>query len=110
MAALAVIAFAVGRTAAQPPAAPLNRAETRSLILAAARLYDLDPELLGAIAAVESGGNSQAVSPKGAQGLMQLMPATAERFSVGNPFDPVDNVLGAVRFINFIKRRQAERP
>jgi soluble lytic murein transglycosylase-like protein len=110
MAALTAIALEAAWAAAQPPVAPLNRAETRSLILAAARLYDLDPDLLGAIAAVESGGNSQAVSPKGAQGLMQLMPATAERFSVGNPFDPVDNVLGAVRFINFIKRRQAERP
>ncbi len=111
VAAMAIIALGAARSSAQErAAAPLNRTETRSLIMAAARLYDLDPDLLGAIATVESGGNAQAISPKGAQGLMQLMPATAERFSVENPFDPVDNVLGAVRFINFLKRWQAERP
>jgi SLT domain-containing protein len=95
---------------AQRRPATFNRAETQNLIIAAARLYDLDPDLLRAIATVESGGNPEAVSPKGAQGLMQLMPGTAERFSVENPFDPVDNVLGAVRFINFLKRWQAEQP
>jgi len=108
--AAAIIALCPLRAPAQEHPASLNRAETRSLIIAAARLYDLDPELLGAIATVESGGNPEAVSPKGAQGLMQLMPGTAERFSVENPFDPIDNVLGAVRFINFLKRWQAERP
>jgi Transglycosylase SLT domain len=105
-----MVALGATRAPAQERAASLNRAETRALITAAARLYDLDPELLGAIATVESGGNPDAVSPKGAQGLMQLMPATAARFSVENPFDPVDNVLGAVRLINFLKRWQAERP
>jgi soluble lytic murein transglycosylase-like protein len=108
--AAATVALCSTRAPAQEHPASLNRAETRALIIAAARLYDLDPELLGAIATVESGGNSEAVSPKGAQGLMQLMPATAERFAVENPFDPIDNVLGAVRFINFLKRWQAERP
>lgn len=111
---MALVAATVGlcstRASAQEHPASLNRAETRALIIAAARLYDLDPELLGAIATVESGGNSAAVSPKGAQGLMQLMPSTAERFAVEDPFDPIDNVLGAVRFINFLKRWQAERP
>jgi hypothetical protein len=106
----ATIALCATRAPAQEHPAPLNRAETRALIIAAARLYDLDPDLLAAIATVESGGNSAAVSPKGAQGLMQLMPSTAERFAVEDPFDPIDNVLGAVRFINFLKRWQAERP
>ncbi len=106
----AIVALCSTRAPAQERPAALNRAETRALITAAARLYDLDPALLGAIATVESGGNPKAVSPKGAQGLMQLMPATAERFDVENPFDPIDNVLGAVRLIDFLKRWQAERP
>ena len=71
---------------------------------AAAELYSIDPDLLAAIASVESGGNSDAVSPKGAQGLMQLMPATANRFRVLDPFDPVSNTLGAVRFISFLRQ------
>lgn len=108
--ATAIVALCSTHAAAQEHPASLNRTETRALIIAAARLYDLDPDLLRAIATVESGDNSEAVSPKGAQGLMQLMPATAERFAVENPFDPIDNVLGAVRFLNFLKRWQAERP
>ena len=66
-------------------------------------MYDLDPGLLAAIARVESGGNPLAVSPKGAEGLMQLTPATASRFGVVDPFDPVGNVLGAARFLAFLR-------
>ena len=81
-----------------------SRAENDRLFRAAAELYSIDPDLLAAIASVESGGNSDAVSPKGAQGLMQLMPATATRFGVIDPFDPVSNTLGAVRFISFLRQ------
>ncbi len=87
---------------AQQPAR--TRADNDRLIRAAAELYSIDPDLLAAIASVESGGNSDAVSPKGAQGLMQLMPATANRFRVLDPFDPVSNTLGAVRFISFLRQ------
>src|SRR5260370_6063366 len=87
---------------AQQPAS--SRAENDRLFRAAAELYSIDPDLLAAIASVESGGNSDAVPPKGAQGLMQLMPATANRFRVLDPFDPVSNTLGAVRFINFLRQ------
>ena len=66
-------------------------------------LYDLDPGLLRAIASVESGYNPEAISPKGARGLMQLMPATAKRFRVDNSFDPVENALGAARFLEHLK-------
>jgi hypothetical protein len=93
-----------------PPRQVLNQAESRALLVAAARLYGLDPSLLAAIATVESGGNPDAVSSKGAQGLMQLMPQTARRFDVENPFDPVDNVLGAVRFLDFLRRWQSTQP
>ncbi len=85
-------------------AAPkISRQDSTRLIRAVARMYDLDPGLLAAIARVESGGNSQAVSPKGAEGMMQLMPATAIRFGVLDPFDPVSNVLGAARFLAFLR-------
>lgn len=66
-------------------------------------LYNLDPDLLAAIATAESNGNPDAVSPKGAQGLMQLMPDTARRYRVDNPFDPVENVLGAARFLDKLR-------
>jgi hypothetical protein len=86
-----------------------SRAENDRLFRAAAELYAIDPDLLAAIATVESGGKAGAVSPKGAQGLMQLMPGTASRFRVLDPFDPVSNTLGAVRFINFLRQYRTSR-
>jgi hypothetical protein len=63
----------------------------------------VDPELLEAIASVESGGRAGAVSPKGAQGLMQLMPETARRFGVEHPLDARESVLGAARFLSYLR-------
>lgn len=59
--------------------------------------YGLDPSLIHSIIATESGFNAKAVSPKGAQGLMQLMPATAQRLGVSNSFDPEQNIRGGVK-------------
>jgi len=84
--------------------------DQHALFRAVAALYNFDPGLLEAIAAVESHGDPGAVSPAGAQGLMQLMPDTARRFRVTNPFDPVDNALGAARFLDHLRRRQQGRP
>lgn len=81
-----------------------SKLDHQRMFYAAGQLYSLDPDLLAAIAKVESGGNSGAVSPKGAQGLMQLMPATASRFRVLDPFDPISNTLGAARFINYLRQ------
>jgi Transglycosylase SLT domain len=101
----AAMAFAlVGAASAHAQQPARTRADNDRLIRAAAELYSIDPDLLAAIASVESGGNSDAVSPKGAQGLMQLMPATASRFHVLDPYDPVSNTLGSVRFINFLRQ------
>ncbi len=66
-------------------------------------MYGLDPELLEAVAEVESAGRSDAVSPKGAIGLMQLMPATATRYRVRDPRDPVENALGAARYLAHLR-------
>ncbi|MGO9057020.1 MAG: lytic transglycosylase domain-containing protein [Candidatus Binataceae bacterium] len=77
--------------------------DTHRLYQIVGYLYNLDPDLLAAIATAESNGNPSAVSPKGAQGLMQLMPGTAHRYRVNNPFDPVENVLGAARFLTQLR-------
>lgn len=57
------------------------------------------PALIVALIQIESGGNPRAVSPTGAQGLMQLTPATARRYGASDPFDPVDNVAAGARFL-----------
>lgn len=64
--------------------------------------YDVDPKLAMAVISVESGFNVMAKSPKNAQGLMQLIPATAQRFSVKNPFDAEDNIKGGLAYLRWL--------
>jgi len=71
----------------------------------AARVHSVDPVLLTAVARTESNFDPLAVSPKGAQGLMQLMPQTAERFGVANVFDVSDNVDGGARYLSWLLDR-----
>jgi soluble lytic murein transglycosylase-like protein len=66
---------------------------------------DVPVGLLHAVIAVESAYDSTAVSPKGAQGLMQLMPTTARRFGVRDPFDPLDNVRGGALYLKWLLER-----
>jgi len=75
------------------------------LIDEAARRAKLSPALLRAVIAVESAFDPQAVSPKGAQGLMQLRPATAQRYGVRRPFDPRDNLQGGASYIRDLLKR-----
>jgi soluble lytic murein transglycosylase-like protein len=71
----------------------------RQLASDVARRHGLDPELVMAVAGVESAFQPKAVSRKGAQGLMQLMPGTARDLGVADPFDPASNLDGGTRYL-----------
>ena len=74
----------------------------RAQIAAAARRHDLSEALILAVIAVESAGEPRAVSPKGARGLMQLVPATARRFAVADSFDPAANIRGGAAYLDWL--------
>ena len=87
-----------------------RRVETRSFdayISRAATLYDVDPMLVKAVIKVESGFDHQAVSKKGAMGLMQLMPETARDMLVRDPFNPEANIMGGTRYLGLLLNRFA---
>ena len=69
------------------------------LVTSTSRRYHLDPDLVNSVIHAESGFNPHAISPKGAQGLMQLMPGTSSRLGVRNAFDPGANVDGGTRYL-----------
>lgn len=94
-------AQATPRPRAQPPSATLSkrRANYSYLIAANARRYGLSPGLLHAVIRAESAYNPDAVSPAGAQGMMQLMPGTAARYKVSDSFNPVENVRGGAAYL-----------
>jgi hypothetical protein len=73
--------------------------DLRAVAAAAARRHGLDPGLVMAVVSVESGFRPEAVSPKGARGLMQLMPRTAESLGVVDAFDPAQNLDGGARHL-----------
>ena len=72
------------------------------LVVKMAPQYQIDPQLALAIIAAESNFNPQALSPMNAQGLMQLIPATSERFNVQNPYDPAQNIRGGLRYLRWL--------
>jgi soluble lytic murein transglycosylase-like protein len=81
------------------PAVPGRGQVFDSLVQEHATRHAIRPELVRAVIQVESGFNPQARSPKGAMGLMQLMPATAAQLGVENPFDPAENIRGGTAYL-----------
>ena len=77
--------------------------DVHALVAEAARAFDVSPLLVDSVIQVESNYNPFAVSPKGAQGLMQLMPGTAQRFGVTDSFDPKQNIEAGVRYLKFLQ-------
>lgn len=83
----------------------LNTDAFRDEVAAAAREFGVEEAIVRAVMHAESAFNPNAISRAGAQGLMQLMPATAERFGVTDAFDPAQNIRGGVRYLAWLLRR-----
>jgi soluble lytic murein transglycosylase-like protein len=79
--------------------------DLNEVVKTASGTYRLDPDLVNSVIRAESGFNVRAVSPKGAQGLMQLMPQTASELGVHNAFDPQANVEGGTRYLRELLER-----
>jgi len=87
------------------PALLARSAQYDSIIESASASTSIEPELLRAVIVVESGFDAKAVSPKGARGLMQLMPATARAFGARNASDPRQNVHAGARYLRALMDR-----
>ena len=95
-----------GAIAAFAPSSPRATAQNMNdLINAISEHHHLDPDLINSVIHAESGFNPRAVSPKGAQGLMQLMPKTSTELGVSNAFDPQANVEGGTRYLRELLER-----
>ena len=87
------------------PSYSRNKNAFDQLIRQAAQHHGVSEGLVKAIMHTESGFNIHARSPVGAQGLMQLMPATARRFNVSNAYDPQQNIFGGVKYLSWLLKR-----
>lgn len=99
---------AIARPAFALPRTNLKKGDPgqyHDLIHETAARYGVDPDLVEAVVQVESGYNPDAVSSAGAMGMMQLMPATARALGVQDPFDPVQNIDGGVRYLKALLDR-----
>ena len=85
-----------------PGSRPSPNTQIHELIDGIAEQHRVDPELIRAVVQVESNFDPRAVSPKGAMGLMQLIPDTARRFGVRNAFDPRANLDGGIRYLKYL--------
>jgi soluble lytic murein transglycosylase-like protein len=104
VAALAAQSNSAGVNLARPSPQTTDSRLDR-IVQDAAQRHSVDPALVKAVISTESGWNTRAISQKGAVGLMQLVPATAQRFGVGNPFDPEQNVEGGTMYLKSLLDR-----
>jgi len=81
---------------------PIFKSKFDDIIVEAAKKFDVDAALVSAVIKAESDFNAREFSDKGARGLMQLMPSTAERFGVTDSFDPAANIYGGVRYLHWL--------
>ena len=105
-----VVPVPVPTAATLPPASstkpqPLKAQDLKEVINTISDQHHLDPDFISSVIHAESGFNPRAVSPKGAQGLMQLMPGTASKLGVTNSFDPRSNVEGGTRYLSELLER-----
>lgn len=103
-----IVRFEEDRTvppAAEPSMPPKPALDMKKVVASASGQQNLDPDLVNSVIHAESGFNPHAVSPKGAQGLMQLMPGTASQLGVKNAFDAQSNVEGGTRYLRELLER-----
>lgn len=84
------------------PVRGLNKNAYDNLIRYHSQANGLDPKLVKAVMMAESNGNPQAISHKGAQGLMQIMPETAQFLELRDPFDPEENIQAGARYLKHL--------
>lgn len=91
--------FAEAPPEPQAAAEPAKSLDLKDIVAAASTQSQIDADFIASVIAAESANNPHAVSPKGARGLMQLMPQTASKLGVKDSFDPAANVDGGVRYL-----------
>jgi soluble lytic murein transglycosylase-like protein len=84
-------------------ALPPPPAQIQQLVEKSAKAHNVDPLLVQSVIQVESNYNHYAVSPKGAEGLMQLLPGTARMLGVSNSFDPAENIEAGVKYLRYLQ-------
>lgn len=94
-----------GRPSVSADAANPNRAIVVKWVEEIAPRYAIDPNLVLAVIQTESAYNPGALSPNNAQGLMQLVPTTAQRFGVKDPWNPLENIRGGIAYLSWLLRR-----